>query len=172
MPGAGKTWWGTRLAEAFNLPFVDLDDFMVKREHRSIPDMFAQGENWFRAKEHAALMALIGTIKTPTIIATGGGTPCFFNNLRQMHRSGITIYLRAETDTLVARLEKTDKERPLLRGAHNMKAVLQSLYKLREPYYKQANYILHSEDISLTNFDEIIFECTNKLSPQGLSLQW
>ena len=172
MPAAGKTYWGTRVAQASGLPFIDLDDFMAKREHRNIPDMFLHGENWFRAKEHAALMALINEINQPTIVATGGGTPCFFNNLRQMHRAGVNIYLKTKTDTLAARVAKDNKERPLLRDVHNVSAALQELYKQRESCYEQANYILHAEDISLINFDEIIFECINKRFPQGLSLQW
>jgi shikimate kinase len=172
MPAAGKTYWGTRVADAFNLPFIDLDTFIEQREHQSIPDLFARGEGWFRAKEHAALIALISIVKRPTIVATGGGTPCFFNNLKQMHRVGITVYLRTEISTLVARAAADEETRPLLRGKHNATAVLQQMLKERERYYNQANFILQSENISLSTFEEIIRECTNRHSQQGLSLQW
>ncbi len=172
MPASGKTYWGTRVAEAFHFPFIDLDDFIEQRERQTIGQLFAKGEAWFRAKEHASLIALISRIKQPTIVATGGGTPCFFNNLKQMHRSGITIYLKTNTETLISRLATDVRSRPLLRDKDDIAATLDQILKERERYYSQANYILQSEDISLATFDEIIFECTNKHSPQGLSLQW
>jgi len=171
MPATGKTYWGTRVAEANHLPFTDLDNFIEQRERQSITQLFAKGEAWFRGKEHAALMALISIVKEPTIVATGGGTPCFFNNLKQMQRVGLTVYLKTDIETLAARQEAEAEFRPLLRGK-NITAVLQKMLKDREPYYNQANYILHTKDISLTTFDEIIFECTNRHSQQGLSLQW
>ena len=172
MPAAGKTYWGTQLAAAFHFLFVDLDAYIVKREQQDIPGLFAYGEDWFRGKEHAALIEIIHQTKQTTIVATGGGTPCFFNNLKQMQRSGQIIYLESKIETLVSRLVMDGETRPLLRGKHNVYAALQELLKGREPYYKQANYILQSEDITLTNFEQIIIECTNKLSQQGLSLQW
>lgn len=172
MPAAGKTYWGTRVAEAYGFPFIDLDEYIIQREREDIRQLFSKGEGWFRAKEHASLIGLIGMIKRPTIIATGGGTPCFFNNLKQMQRSGTLIYLKARIETLASRIGADEQVRPLLRGRQNIKEVLQQLLHERERFYEQASYILQTEDISLSTFDEIIPECINKHSQQGLSLQW
>jgi len=172
MPAAGKTYWGKHLSEAHNLPFIDLDQYLIKREQQDIAQLFTYGEDWFRGKEHAALIEIIGMVDRPTIVATGGGTPCFFNNLRQMQRAGTTVYLKTNIETLVSRLVVDGEMRPLLRGKYNVTAILEQMLATRSSYYEQAKYILQSENISLSTFDKIILECTNRHSQQGLSLQW
>ncbi len=172
MPASGKTYWGTRVGEAFGLPFIDLDEFIIQREREPITQLFSKGEGWFRGKEHASLINLIGLISRPTIVATGGGTPCYFNNLKQMQRSGVVIYLKAHIDTLASRIKNDNTMRPLLRNKTDIAGALQQLLQQRERYYNQAAYILQSEDISLNTFEEIITKCINRHSPQGLSLQW
>ena len=81
MPGAGKTTLGRGLAVAYEVPFVDLDEEIVRQENRSIPEIFAtEGEAYFRQREAAVLREVIAQ-KEQMVLATGGGTPCFHNSL-------------------------------------------------------------------------------------------
>ncbi|MES2701636.1 MAG: shikimate kinase [Bacteroidota bacterium] len=163
MPGAGKTWWGRRLAAHYHLPFTDLDDYVAQREQASIPALFAQyGEAGFREREAAALVELIATTSTTTIIACGGGTPCHGANLQLMKQAGTVIYLQVTIPTLLANLEQDTTQRPLLKNRGDLSKYLQTLLQKRTPYYAKAHHILHTADISLTTFGQIISSCINR----------
>jgi len=157
MPGAGKSYWGQQVAEKYLIGFVDLDDYIEQREQASIPDLFKQqGEAGFREAEHEALKEIINRDAEYTIIACGGGTPCYNDNLYLMKQRGIVIYLQASVAQLLKNIQTEIIKRPLLNKQDDTESYLSHLLAVREPIYMQANHILPVENISLTTFEQII----------------
>lgn len=142
--GSGKTTWGRKLALKTDRVFIDLDEEIVNDAGMPIPEYFAQhGETAFRALESRVLKHL--PLEHPAVVATGGGTPCFFDNMAWMNRTGKTIYLCMPPKALWSRLMQTDiAERPALGGLTG-KALLDDITaKLadRTPHYQQATHIV------------------------------
>ena len=117
MPGAGKSTIGRKLSLALDRPFFDLDDFLEEKEGRPIREIFStQGDTYFRQAETSALREITGQASS-SIIATGGGAPCFHGNMDFMNQHGTTIYLRVPVNVLVDRLTGHGREqRPLVAG--------------------------------------------------------
>jgi shikimate kinase len=148
MMGSGKTWYGGRLAERLNVPFVDLDQVIEQQEERSINAIFeTDGEAYFREIEAHHLRSLANDYEN-AVISTGGGTPCYHDNLVWMRQTGFTIYLRVPVDVLVSRLQAANAERPLLKGvsAQQMHGKISILLEKRQPFYLQAHETLDVED--------------------------
>ena len=163
MPAAGKSYWGDKIAGAYSLQFTDLDLFIAEQERASIAALFASyGENGFREREQKYLKQIIKKAAADTIIATGGGTPCFADNMKVMLASGTVIYLQAEIACLLHNLENSHVARPLLKGKGDMAAHLSGLLQKREKIYSQAHHILPTKDISLITFVEIISACIDR----------
>src|SRR6185436_1397005 len=102
--GAGKTYWGRELSRKLNLPFFDLDEQVVAHEGKAINEIFSEhGEEYFRLAEKDTLH-IITESHDSFVMATGGGTPCFFNNVEYMNQSGITVWINTPVDTLFQRL--------------------------------------------------------------------
>ena len=157
MPGAGKTWWGSRLALKYSLPFIDLDTFIEQQENVGIPALFASyGETGFREREHIALQKLLADLTFKGIVACGGGTPCFAGNMELMKTAGVVIYLRTAIATLINNMNNSAAERPMLKGKDDPAGYLADLLKERQEFYGQAHFILQTEDISVSTFAEII----------------
>lgn len=157
--GCGKSTIGRRLAASMNLSFVDLDTFIESRNFRSIPEIFEkEGEDGFRELEHKALVEL--SDYEDVVVATGGGAPCFFNNMEIIKNSGVSVYLNGTPRVLAERLLKSRTERPLIKGKSEPELIAfidESLTK-RSKWYNQADIIidfdsnLYAEDVA----DEII----------------
>ena len=157
MPGAGKTYWGEKIAAARKVPFVDLDIFIAEQENASIPALFAMyGENGFREREQRHLKKAIGAAKYDIVVACGGGTPCFGDNMKIMLDAGTVIYLESDVALLLKHLKESTEVRPLLNNRGELGAYLEDLLKKRARFYEQANYILQVKDISLATFAKII----------------
>ncbi len=152
--GCGKTTTAKRLSNRLKLNFLDLDEFIEAKYQVSIKDIFQEkGEEAFREIEREALHATFAL--KDTIISTGGGTPCFFDNIEQINKNGISIYLEASVGTLVQRLLNAKVQRPLIVGKSKNELsdfIMESLYQ-RERFYKKA-YI--SVDVYKLNFNELI----------------
>src|ERR1700744_2536946 len=115
MPACGKTSLGKRLAKHLSFNFVDLDKYLALKENRSIPAIFSEeGEVVFRELE-AKYLTEISETTADTVVAVGGGTPCYHNNVERMLSAGKVIYLNTSVDTLFLRL-KNDIKRPLFAG--------------------------------------------------------
>ena len=162
MPAVGKTYWGERLAKEYNRAFVDLDVFIAEQEQASVSALFAMyGENGFREREEKYLRKMIKSAEAGTIIASGGGTPCYKDNMQVMKDAGTVIYLKAGTALLLEHLAASDEARPLLNNRGDLGVYLKEMLKKRNQFYEQAHHILHiSEDdktnISLATFAKIL----------------
>lgn len=162
MPGAGKTYWGKKIGEGYQLPFLDMDSYIERATQQSIAEIFTKdGETYFRELETQVLKNVIEQHPAPIVIACGGGTPVFNDNMNFMRQNGCTVYLQASIETLVSRLATQEASRPLLKDTA-MEEMLQFLYSQRKEVYEQASYILQAEDISITNFAQIISSCTKE----------
>jgi len=113
--GAGKTMIGKALGNRMNLSYIDTDHFIENRFKKKVSEIFAsEGENRFREIEHNVISELSDFENV--VISTGGGLPCFNNNMELMNEKGITVYLEASVDELAARLDASKTVRPVLQG--------------------------------------------------------
>jgi shikimate kinase len=145
--GCGKSTIGRKVAEILGISFVDLDKYIEERYFRSVPAIFAEeGEERFREKERLSLLEV--SQFENVIVGTGGGAPCFFDNMEVMNNNGITVYIAPDTVVLAARLLKSKNERPLLTGkspAELIKFIDEALLK-RAPFYEKAKIIIRGEN--------------------------
>ena len=112
--GTGKTTLGKIISQQMNLTFIDLDAYIENRHHKTINEIFAEfGESGFRKLERMALEEV--SEFENIIIATGGGTPCFFDNMEYMNNKGITVYLMTNNDVLFERLKIASQNRPIIK---------------------------------------------------------
>ncbi|MCW9041229.1 MAG: shikimate kinase, partial [Flavobacteriales bacterium] len=140
--GSGKTTIGKKLANKLTIPFFDIDEEVVNDEGKDIPAIFENnGENYFRQKEHEKLTQLINKNEA-FVISTGGGTPCFNNNMELMNANGTTIYLKYTPEFLVSRLKNSIHKRPLLQNISlsELNSFITSLLAEREFYYSQSHF--------------------------------
>jgi shikimate kinase len=155
--GSGKTTVGRILADALGCPFLDLDDLIVKKAGKSIPDIFAQdGEPAFRQLEARLLRQTVEKYGESTaVLSLGGGAILAPASATLVHEKTVCIYLRATLDTLLSRLEGETAGRPLA------DASLAERLAAREPLYEKTAHVvidtdgLTPEEVS----DEIIISC-------------
>lgn len=136
--GSGKTTVGRKLALALDYEFVDVDSYIENEEAKSIKSIFSEeGESAFRKLEKEALKKLVK--RRNTVIATGGGLPCFNQNMDSINKYGISIYLLASPQELAQRL-LNDEERPLLmnKGGSELTKHISNMLSKRRKYYLQA----------------------------------
>ncbi|MEC3880364.1 shikimate kinase [Parapedobacter sp. 10938] len=142
--GSGKTTWGRKLALKTGRAFIDLDEEIVNETGVPIAEYFSQhGETAFRTLESRILKNL--PFEQPAVVATGGGTPCYFDNMAWMNKTGKTIYLCMPPKALWSRLMQTDiAARPALGGLTGMALLDDITAKLadRTPHYQQATHIV------------------------------
>jgi shikimate kinase len=147
--GSGKSSLGRKLAHKLNLSFIDLDEIIEKKEKRSIADIFNQeGENKFREIEQDCLKDILHIDNT--VVSTGGGTPCFFNNMELINRNGISIYLKYNPGILASRLSGDKGKRPLLKHTGNKKDfqdLIGDLLAKREIFYLQSRLIVEEKNV-------------------------
>jgi len=157
MPAVGKTYWAGKIAERHKLEFIDLDVFVSLQEKASISALFAQyGEKGFRERENKQLKKLIGAITVDTVVACGGGTPCFHDNMELMKNAGVVIYLSSDIPFLLKHIKNSAEDRPLLNNRGDLSVYLEKLLRQRKEFYEQAHHILQTKNISITTFDKII----------------
>ena len=154
--GTGKTYWGRLWAAQQNLHFFDLDTEIEKHTGLTIPQIFEQhGEAYFREQERERLRSF--EKEDEFILSTGGGTPCFYNNLQWMNENGLTIYLDTPLALLKERLIKEKMHRPLIKqlDEQGIEHFIETSIRKRKEYYSRAHIILSTESISDITFDEI-----------------
>ncbi len=155
--GSGKSHWGKIWAANYKLGFIDLDEVIQMEEGGSVVDIFEEkGEDYFRTVEAKKLREM-ATVKS-SIIACGGGTPCFHDNMKWMNEHGISVYLSATPDEILRRLIKGQQQRPLIKKLSQAELLffIQQKLKEREPFYNQANITLPSAETTEFSFEERI----------------
>ncbi|MDZ4715058.1 MAG: shikimate kinase [Cytophagales bacterium] len=149
LPGSGKTTLGKAVAEDLWISFIDLDYEIEQAAGISIQRIFKQlGEKWFRQMESAQLKRWCAW-DGDFVMATGGGTPVFDDNLDLMNRTGKTIFIDVPAVTLTERILKTDvASRPLFANTHrdNLKDQIEFMRSQRMPFYRQAHYRVAGEE--------------------------
>lgn len=155
--GCGKTTWSRKLAAHLGYDFIDLDHLLEEQAGMTIAEYFASyGEEAFRILESEVLKQT--AYSNNTVISTGGGLPCFFDNMSWMNAHGKTVYIKLSPKTLVDRLEKGKAKRPLLRDKHGDELLAFITEKLaeREAYYLQAQYIADGISLSVEGLEMLV----------------
>ncbi|HEY0056458.1 MAG TPA: shikimate kinase [Pedobacter sp.] len=145
--GCGKTTLGKRLASKLNYQFIDMDKVIEVETQLSINDYFSKfGEDAFREIESTILKNTI--FPENAVVATGGGAPCFFDNIEWMNANGTTVYLSLSPKSLAKRLVSATEQRPILKNLKpdELEQFIAERLQLREPFYKQAKIIIKGLD--------------------------
>ena len=139
--GSGKSFLGKELSKELKLPFIDLDDVIEKKEDMKVSEIFsAKGEGYFRMLEAAALREQ--STQKEFVMATGGGTPCFHENISHINQNGTSVFLNTPVSEIVRRLKgEQRKSRPLLANLpdNQLQPTLEAMLQSRLQFYKQAN---------------------------------
>lgn len=158
--GVGKSHWGRILAAQLGYAFIDLDE-EISREaaDRSITQIFEQeGEEYFRRLESACLGKFIST-EPRLVMACGGGTPCFLNNLERMKKAGKVIWLQASVGELLPRLLAERGKRPLIRELSEEELTQYITKKIgdRQLFYREADHAVPESTLTEKKLIETLF---------------
>lgn len=152
--GSGKTTLGKHLAQVYKLPFIDLDDYIEKKENASIEEIFkTKGEIYFRKQETFYLKELLLSSDS-FVLSLGGGTPCFGNNMEYIiQHSKMVFYLKYQPKTLAERLLDEKNHRPLIAHLNhtNLEDFIRKHLFERNPYYFQAHHAIQMDELSIEN---------------------
>lgn len=157
--GCGKSTLGKLLADELQWAFVDLDQLIVNAEGQPIADIFRdKGEKYFREREREQLH--LTSQLNNYIIATGGGAPCYFDNIDWINENGISIYLNPTVDALVTRLIRNKTQRPLIKhmDEQELPAFVSNLLHDREPIYTCSSYVFNipSNETSSQSLERLV----------------
>jgi shikimate kinase len=156
--GSGKTVVGTELSKIYKVPFIDLDNEIIKVEQRSINTIFDEdGELYFRKIEHYCLKNILKS-KIPRVISLGGGTPCYYNTIKMLNtiNSIYTVFLRTSINNLVKRLSKNKNQRPILKDFNTNTTLNEYIGKHlfeRNEFYNKSKFIIDTNNKSI---DEVV----------------
>lgn len=146
--GSGKTTLGKAYARIQGLQFIDLDKYIEARRRKSVSDIFHdEGEAGFRRIE-CSMLREVGEFED-VVVAAGGGTPCFADNMDYMNRQGTTIFLDTSTDVLFRRLTVSHTRRPLLTGMADdeLRRFMSQQLLQRMEFYKQAKLSFRGDEL-------------------------
>jgi len=147
--GCGKSTLGKKLANKLSVPFIDSDAEIENHFQKSIGELFAEyGESHFRELEREYIEAL--DLREDFVLATGGGMPCFGENMDRLNATGTTFYLERSPKELSHRLANAKTQRPLISGMEKEELLefIENKLQEREEYYKKANVILSRNEQS------------------------
>jgi shikimate kinase len=157
MMGSGKSYWAQKIAAATSYNWMDLDVEIEKENGISISEIFkTEGEATFRLMEQKALNQLAK--HSNIIIATGGGTPCFFNNIVWMNAHGVTVFIDEPIDVLVTRLQKEKAHRPLVSNISDEELHVSLTERLasRLHFYQKAQHTVIGSQATVEDFIKLI----------------
>ncbi len=155
--GCGKSTIGKHIAKDLGWNFIDMDNYFEQKHNCTISDFFAQhGEDEFRRAENGVLKEL--STMCNTVIATGGGAPCFFDNMDIMRKAGLTIYINVDPTDLAKRLRNAKSNRPLIAQKTDDELLNYITTKVaeREPYYSKAHIVVDGEHLPFSAYRTLI----------------
>jgi shikimate kinase len=155
--GSGKTTLGRKLANKTGYEFIDLDHKLEQQVELSIAEYFTLfGEDAFRRLESEVLKKTV--YPENVIISTGGGLPCFFDNMDWMNAHGRTVYIKLAPKTLADRLESGKEERPLLQEKHGDALIgfIEQKLAERESFYSRASVIADGLSLTAEKLEQIL----------------
>jgi shikimate kinase len=155
--GSGKSTLGKQLAKKLEYDYADQDEWIEKKTGMTVSEYFARmGEDSFRLMENKALKELV--LIDNIVISTGGGAPCFHDNITFMNKHGVTIYLKLKPEVLQSRLRYSHDSRPLIRGKTDSELLEYIHTKLseREPYYLKAKHVIESLDLKSDDLVQLL----------------
>jgi shikimate kinase len=157
--GSGKSHWGRLLSEKLGIRFFDLDEQVVDHAGKPIVEIFdTDGEEQFRLMEKDVLH-IITESHDSFVMACGGGSPCYFNNIDYMNRAGITVWINTPIEVLYERLIAEKDKRPLIRKLtpEQLKHFITRKFSDRRIYYEQAGIFIDEEPVQLDHLIDKIF---------------
>lgn len=157
--GCGKTYWGRQLGKQLQLPFFDLDTVIEEKEEKTITAIFEQeGEERFRLLEKEVLHLLTES-HASFVMATGGGTPCYYKNIDYMKSMGIVVWINCSVDCLHGRLLRQKAKRPLIKDLDDdqLRSFIVKKMADRKIYYQQAHISFSDDQIKLDQLISKIF---------------
>ena len=155
MPGSGKSTVGKELASLLKYSYIDFDSELERKEGATIKAIFSlKGENYFRQIE-AQVLSHVSEMEKDLVVASGGGTPCFYNGLDLMNLTGTSVFIDVNPEVLIERL-KSDVDRPLL--VDGVEANIRKLYKNRIAIYSKAHIKVEADHISIDKLIKKIVE--------------
>lgn len=146
--GSGKSTLGRALSAATGMTFIDLDNYIESRFHANIRDIFAsRGEEGFRRIERNMLLEV--SQFEDVIVACGGGTPCFFDNIDVINASGLSVMLDVSHDRLFQRLSRGRRRRPLIASMtdERLNGYIDEALEKRMPFYSKATHRFSGEHL-------------------------
>jgi shikimate kinase len=154
---SGKSTAAKKLASKLGLQAVDLDAEIEKSAGMSIPDIFkVEGEKAFRKREQAELRKWLE--QDGYVMATGGGTPCFFESMDEMNAAGVTIYLQMTPKAVVDRVLSSKEERPILKGLPEDKMLKKVEFQIgkRNAFYTRAQRTVNGVNLDIDELARLI----------------
>lgn len=155
--GSGKSTVGKKLAGRLKFDFIDIDSSIEQMTGKSISQIFdTEGEDAFRQLERSILKSLCS--RSNTVVATGGGAPCYFDNMELMKKSGITVYIKMHPQSLSSRIIASQTERPLLKYVSNddMPMFIENHLIEREKFYNKAHFTVKGENIKIEELQNLV----------------
>ena len=148
--GSGKTTIGKRIAELIGFEFVDTDRFIEMQQDMTVSEIFTQyGESAFREMERNVLLDL--QKNDYAVVSTGGGMPCYGDNMDVMLSCGKVVYLKTSPQSLARRLFHSHTERPLIKGKteNELQEYITEKLAERESFYHRAHFAVQTENFSM-----------------------
>lgn len=155
--GSGKSTIGRYISSDMKWRFIDMDDYFEQKHQCTIKEFFAKyGEDKFRIAENEVVRELSSA--TDAVIATGGGAPCYFDNMEIMNKAGLTIYLDVQPSDLANRLKKAKDNRPLLadKTDEQLLSYIESKLAEREQHYRKAHMVVDGEHLPFATYKTLI----------------
>jgi shikimate kinase len=146
MPASGKSTLAKKIAEQYPFKLIDLDSYIEEKYQKKIPEIFNEGgESFFRQLESESLKEL--NFDGKMIISTGGGTPCFYDNMEFILNKGIAIFLDTHLTVILDRVSENISQRPMFQGKikETIQKQIEELYQQRKPFYQKAHYQINNE---------------------------
>ena len=154
---SGKTSKGKKIARKMEIPFIDLDRVIEEQEKQTITDIFEiKGESYFRKLEAKILRQFPKDLKA--VIAVGGGTPCFHENMQYINHFGTSVFLKRSKQRILGRLRQNKERRPLVAELNDqeLQEFIEESSGYRNTFYEQPKIIFNADEQKINNLIQVL----------------